>query len=183
MARISTYSNDTSINDNDRLIGTDGGTGVAGSGGTTRNFTIGALAEYINSRDSSVTGNYATDLITTTNLTEGLQLFTAHAFYSTNMGGGTLMAVLPSAPSDGSWVRISAIGNTGVALYAGAVDAAEARRASEGNRFMAGISHNGSPASDPHLLTVPSNQRPSFELIYIADNFQDGNPVGWVIVN
>ena len=38
MARISTYGLDTNINDNDRLIGTDGGTGIAGVTGGTKKF-------------------------------------------------------------------------------------------------------------------------------------------------
>ena len=52
MARISTYSNDTSINDHDRLIGTDGGIVgddgqiVAGTAGLTKNFLLSELRDY-----------------------------------------------------------------------------------------------------------------------------------------
>ena len=53
MARISTYSRDTTVNDHDRLIGTDGGridtnTGqlVAGTAGATKNFLLSDLRNY-----------------------------------------------------------------------------------------------------------------------------------------
>ena len=120
MARISTYGLDTNINDNDRLIGTDGGTGIAGVTGGTKNFSIGALREFINSREDGITGDYDTQL-NTTDVLDGLQLSTAHAFYSP---GSSIMAVLPSGPADGSWVRIAAIGNTGLMIFAGDPDRA-----------------------------------------------------------
>lgn len=58
MARISTYVQDTSINDRDRLIGTDGGqlgtdgNVIAGTAGATKNFSLSALRDFF----SGVTG-------------------------------------------------------------------------------------------------------------------------------
>ena len=52
MARISTYSLDTSVNGHDRLIGTDGGrladdgTIIAGTAGATKNFTLTQLRDF-----------------------------------------------------------------------------------------------------------------------------------------
>ena len=195
MARISTYSNDQTINDNDRLIGTDGGSGIAGTAGATRNFTIGDLRRYINSRDDGQSamggGDFDTFLYTDDTLVDGqppvLSLRSAYAFHNQ---GSSLMAVLPSNPSDGAWIRITGIGTTGVMLYAGHTDLATATAASAGNRFMAGVTSVGTAASDPHLLMVPGSMNPSFELIYIADEITTtvtGSsvtaPVGWVIVN
>lgn len=188
MARIGTYSLDTFINDSDLLIGTDGGTGVAGSGGATKNFSIGALRDYIISRDDSIVGNYDTNVVTETVLDEGLQLFTAHAFYSPTEGN--LMAVLPSGPDTGSWVRITTLGKTGLALFAGSTSGAAAIAANPGNRFMAGITDGGTAANDPHLLMIPAGTEASFELIYVEDEVTTNiggveftAPVGWIIVN
>ena len=53
MARIGTYSNDNTINDHDRLIGTDGGRLgpdgqiISGTSGATKNFTISGLRAFI----------------------------------------------------------------------------------------------------------------------------------------
>lgn len=54
MARISTYDNDITINDHDRLIGTDGGminpndgSIVSGTAGATKNFLLSDVRDYI----------------------------------------------------------------------------------------------------------------------------------------
>lgn len=49
MAKLGTYTNETAalVDDNDRLIGTDGGTGDAGTEGTTKNFSVGVLKGHI----------------------------------------------------------------------------------------------------------------------------------------
>ena len=183
--------NDPTINDNDRLIGTDGGMigtngeVVAGTAGATKNFTIQGLREYINSRGSSGsgTGEYDTNLITTTTQSEVLQLFTAHAVY---VPGQTVVLTLPPVGHatlvDGAWVRITRLSNTGsLNIYAGAIV-----NPGGGNRFMAGIGADGAPTTDPHLLTIPAEAGDSsFELIYINDLITiDGttSPVGWIIV-
>lgn len=44
MARLTTYSNDDNITDNDKLLGTD-------SGGETRNFKMVDVAAYVKSKD------------------------------------------------------------------------------------------------------------------------------------
>ena len=187
MARISTYTNDTSINDNDRLIGTDGGTGDAGSGGRTRNFTVQALREYINSRGSGGSGSAAefdTNIITSINNDgEALQLFTAHALY--NPSSTQAMLVLPEASTieDGSWVRITSLNTTaGLSIYAGSV----ATPTNPGNRFMAGITSTGIPTVDPHLLSIAPRTAVTLEFIYIEDTITIGGvtaPVGWIINN
>ena len=182
MARISTYSLDTNINDNDQLIGTDGGTGIAGSSGGTKNFSIGALREFINSREDGITGDYDTQ-VNISDVLDGLQLSTAHAFYAP---GTSLIAILPSSPADGSWVRIAAIGNTGLMIFAGDTDRTTAAAANPGNRFMAGIDSNGVAAVDDHSLIVPAQTNTTFELIYIEDEITTAAgtaPVGWIIVN
>lgn len=45
MAKIDTYGNDSAIEADDKLIGTDGTTGE--DSGKTKNFTISALSSYI----------------------------------------------------------------------------------------------------------------------------------------
>lgn len=47
MARIKTYSSDTDISPDDKVVGTDGNQGV--NFGKTKNFTIGALSSFIGS--------------------------------------------------------------------------------------------------------------------------------------
>ena len=191
MARISTYALDPTINEGDKLIGTDGGAigpdgrVIAGTSGPTKNFTIQALREYIQSRNSDVTGDYDT-MLNTEDSIDSLQLFTAHAFYDP---GVIITSILPTvdpdadAPiEDGSWVRITGIANTGVVLFAGSTDTAE-RHA--GDRFMAGVASDGSEATNPEFLMIPPGIPYSFELIYIADPIRIGGttaPVGWIIV-
>lgn len=166
------------------MIGTDGRV-IAGTAGKTRNFTIGALREYISSRSSDVTGDYDT-IVLTGSPTEQAQLFTAYAVYAPTEN---VMLTLPtvgtdgSAVEDGTWIRITVIGNTGMMIFAGSMDTTET---SPGDRFMAGISADGTPANDPHLLMIPQNEAVSFELIYVADAITIGGttaPVGWLIVN
>ena len=198
MGRISRYANDTSINDNDRLIGTDGGTGVAGSSGATRNFTVQALANYINSRTSATVSRYDTDLITATDLADPMQLDAsgqfvlglqeAHTIYNPS---GITNLVLPSSSTnatvpvpDGSWVRITIVGDHGgVNIFAGSIMTANL---GPGDRFMAGIDTSGNTVTDPHLLAFNRTERVSFELIYIADDITINGvtaPVGWIIIN
>ena len=121
-----------------------------------------------------------TNLITSTNPNEDddLSLFRTHVFYSTS---STLMAVLPSEPENGSWVKISKINGTPIVLFAGAVAAGDA---GAGDRFMAGVEANGSPATNPHRLEIPGDINISFQLTYIdtEEDAPDGSPVGWVIV-
>ena len=49
MAKLGTYPNEAAllVDDNDRLIGTDGGTGEAGTEGATKNFSVGVLKSFI----------------------------------------------------------------------------------------------------------------------------------------
>ena len=195
MARISTYTNDNIINDQDRLIGTDGGqigtggTIIAGTAGGTKNFTVGALRQYINSgagSGGSGTGVLNTNLITSSP-TEAVELFTAHTVYSP---GNLVNIILPTAATtatpilqDGSWLRISKVANTGLRIFAGAMLLASA---APGDRFMAGVDSNGIATVDPHLLQISTTGDASFELIYIADNITIGGttaPVGWIIIN
>ena len=56
MARIDTYIDDADIRLNDKVIGTDGGDGTAGSGGFTRNFEFEDLRNFV------ITGS-ATDVL------------------------------------------------------------------------------------------------------------------------
>ncbi len=54
MARISSYGEDTQVNENDLLVGTDGGTGEAGTAGPTRNFPVENLTNYILTGSSGI---------------------------------------------------------------------------------------------------------------------------------
>lgn len=55
MANISTYSLDTQIDANDKVIGTDGTTGP--DAGVTKNFTVSALAAFINQGSGLLTAD------------------------------------------------------------------------------------------------------------------------------
>lgn len=191
MARIATYQNDELINDQDRLIGTDGGQlgadgrVIAGTAGRTRNFSVGQLRAYIESRSSDTTGDYNTVLLTSSPA-EQASLFTAYAVYSEN---SNVMLTLPTvgadgtAIEDGSWIRFTFIGTTGGIIYAGSSNTANI---APGDRFMAGIGADGRTVGDPHLLMITQDNVATFELIYVADPITiDGTtaPVGWIIVN
>lgn len=178
MARIRTYPNDTVISPEDRLIGTDGGDGQAGSSGATRNFLISELTEYF--AENIAGANYDTEILTVT----GPSNLSTGTAYTLSNNNNMVMGILPSEPADGSWVRISTVGRTGVVLYAGAVTAPASP--TSGNRFMAGVGSNGDPVTDPHILMVPNSFDASFELIYIANEITTSvgsGPVGWVIIN
>ena len=180
MARISTYSLDTDIRDNDLLIGTDGGTGVAGTSGATKNFTIGALREYIRVANEPGEERLETNLITT----GAARTLTLGELYVFSVNGAAT-AILPSDPPDGSRVILSAVGTAMLSLYAGSISA---QGRTSGDRFMAGLRFNGDPAEQDHVLIVPGSNNISFELIYIADLIQTAHdteptPVGWVIIN
>ena len=181
MARIRTYPNDETISPEDRLIGTDGGNGQAGSSGATRNFLISDLTTYF--RNNIATGggdsNFATEFLNSTGPTE-LNPRTAYVFANFN---GMVGGILPSEPEDGTWVRISTIGRTGVALYAGATTPSSP---TSGNRFMAGTGSDGTPVNDPHILMIPNPVDATFELIYIANEITIADvtaPIGWVILD
>lgn len=192
MARISTYQQDTFINDTDLLIGTDGGqinpaTGqvIAGTQGRTRNFSIANLTNHIRSRTAEAVSRFDTMLISESPDSE-LAFSTAYVIHAP---GENVRLIIPTvgpsgdAVADGTWIRITFLGNTGGAIFAGS---AQPSGRSLGDRFMAGVNADGTPSEDPFLLMIQQNDEVSFELIYVADEITiDGitAPVGWIIVN
>ena len=157
MARISTYANDSDIRSNDRLLGTDGGTGQAGSGGSTKNFSIASLTSYLNSNltVTAAPGAYETSLPAAEST---LALHTVNVL----LQGGNY--ALPSTPDDGSWIRISQI-----------LPPSQTVVLTNAPRVMNDDITNGN-------LTI-NNRTTAFELVYVAKiPSGSSSPVGWVFV-
>ena len=164
MARISTYANDPDVRDNDRLIGTDGGRldidgqVVAGTAGSTKNFTVAALRNYfmggtgLDPADNLL--QYQTRIL---GETEDIQPFTVNVV---TLG---VMHNLPQEPRDGDWLKIVNIaGVSNVMLNAGT-----------------GINIMGQ--DDPVL--VLDDHTASFEMVYIGLVYPlTGELFGWAIV-
>lgn len=91
MANISTYSLDTQIDGNDKVIGTDGTTGP--DAGVTKNFTVSALAAFINQSTGLLTADITltdTELKSLTGGLAGIELIE-------NPGAGKIIAPISIA--------------------------------------------------------------------------------------
>ena len=182
MARISTYSLDTTINDHDRLIGTDGGRIgpggqiIAGTGGATKNFTIEGLREYINSTiNRSI---YLTQVNDTPGALVPIEPYTVIVTLTGTMidlpqgeraAGQDPDEYVP--PVDGTWVRIS-------------------QQNSDANNVLLNVPRFMNTDLPDGQLTI-DDRTASFELIYVgkdaagfpedADEYT-GPSVGWVVI-
>jgi len=94
MAKISTYNLDSSLNDNDKLIGTDGGTGL------TKNFSVRTFINYINQQGnvnivSSVNGLDGDVVLNTDDIPEGANKYDQEVTI-TGSEGATVTGVYPN---------------------------------------------------------------------------------------
>ena len=177
MARISTYSQDTSVNEHDRLIGTDGGQVdsdgkvIPGTAGATKNFTLGQIRSYIldEGEDGGIENDfrYATSA-SATGASEDL------VSYAVNVITGGMVKNLNPEPIDGEWVRIVDLTGRGLNTMI---------NAGPGRKFM------NLPADEPmNNILILNNGTASFELVYVEDEAGGGDStdiadhVGWVIV-
>jgi len=171
MARISSYSLDTTVNDHDRLIGTDGGTLgpdgriIAGTAGATKNFTIEALRDHINGGADGSSINelrYETEVRSGTGLGDQLELYKVYAFESPQMFR------LP-VPVNGGWFKVTQLHANGNVI------------------FLPPENEDGTTDTNFRIMnttqaTFTLNDRTaSFEMIYIGDPTA-ADAVGWAIV-
>ena len=94
MAKISTYNLDSSLNDNDKLIGTDGGTGL------TKNFSVRTFINYINQQGnvnivSSVNGLVGDVVLNTDDIPEGTNKYDQEVTI-TGSGSATVTGLYPN---------------------------------------------------------------------------------------
>ena len=176
MARISTYTDDNSINDNDRLIGTDGGRigddgmVVAGTAGATKNFLLEDIRTYVlGGGDDGMPGDHENEFRYETNTVNGgIDTLGAYAVHVLSNPG---LKMLPQEPRDGEWVKIVDLTsrNQRVMLHAGT------------RRFM-------NDTSDTRSVLILNSGPASFELVYVGKQAGGGTSedvadhVGWVIV-
>jgi len=106
MARIKTYSIDTDISPDDKVIGTDGNPGS--NFGKTKNFTVGALSSFIGSGTAGVTKILAGTNVTISPST-GLGDVTINA---TGGGSGTVESITAVSPLTGG--TITETGSIGI---------------------------------------------------------------------
>ena len=177
MARISTYTDDNSINDNDRLIGTDGGRigddgmVVAGTAGATKNFLLEDIRTYVlGGGDDGMPGDHENEFRYETNTVNGG--VEALSGYTVNVLSAPGVKMLPQEPRDGEWVKIIDLTsrNQRVMLHAGM-----------GRRFM-------NDTRDMNSVLILDSGTSSFELVYVGKQAGGGTSediadhVGWVIV-